>query len=84
MTLPERISSVRGQRRLIGQNVGVTYDATQCSSNVIGNSQCLCASVCRIQCEAVALAGCSDSAKRRMRVAPSRSCSIDVAYEMRR
>ncbi len=44
MTLPKRISSVRGQRRLIGQNVGVTYDATQCSSNVIRNSQCLSAS----------------------------------------
>jgi hypothetical protein len=31
-----------------------------------------------------ARAGCSDSAKRRIRVAPSRNCSIEVAYEMRR
>ena len=33
---------------------------------------------------AVTLAGCSDSANRSIRSAPSRSRSIDVAYEMRR
>ena len=65
--------------------MGVADDPTQRSSDVIRDPQCLvCLVLCRDQCEAVALAGCSDSANRRIRVAPSRSCSIDVAYEMRR
>ena len=74
MALSQRIGRMRGQRRLVGEDIRVTEQCLELADQLFGN----------YQRDAPALAGFSDSANRRIRVAPSRSCSIDVAYEMRR
>ena len=73
MTLAESIGRMCGERGLIDEYVGLPNQRSELCDEVFG----------QVQRDAPALAGRSDSANRRMRVAPSRSCSIDVAYEMR-
>ena len=79
MPLTKGIRRMCGQSSLIGQHMRVANNLTQRNGDRLDVPQCLCASRCRAQCEAVAFAGCNDSANLRILVAPSRSCSIDVA-----
>ena len=69
MSLTEGIGRVRSQRRVIGEDVRVADQLLEPNGKVVW----------QIQRDAPVLAGRSDSANRRIRVAPSRSCSIDVA-----
>jgi hypothetical protein len=73
MSLSERVGRIRRARRVIGANV---IDTNRASDRLLKAE-------CHDQCEAPAPDGCSDSTKRSIRVAPSRSRSIEVAYETR-
>ena len=76
MSDPERVGGVRRERGIVGTHVPGTEQAHQFGGESTRNRH-------GDQRDALAFAGCTDSASRKMRVAPSRSCSIDVAYEMR-
>ena len=68
---PKSVGGVRRERRGILEDAIAPDDGTQLRDDTLG------------QWDALTLAGCSDSANRKSRSAPSRSLSSDVAYEIR-